>query len=631
MSGSHDDAATVQQSALAPVDEVKAGFRALKQTFDGQLRFDFDSPGQTLPAHSRTSAPAASGVPVPDALDTQPSSRSAASADVPGDDAPVRVMALHAMLYCERLYFLEEVEEIRVADANVYAGRRLHDDVVGLDDETPEKRSLTVESEAWGLTGKVDAVRRRDGVWVAYEHKRGRSRRDEDNTPQAWPSDRIQAVAYSVLIEEELGEPVPQARIRYHRDNVTVFVDIDEQARADLRRAVERAKELRRSTIRPPVTERENLCRSCSLAPVCLPEEERLPKQDLFERVPPSLFPSNRERHTLHVMAHKSRIGRSQDTLVVHTEEGKERVPIQQLDSVLIHGHAQITTQAIHLCSRHQVAIDWMTTGGRFVAGLSASPGRVQQRIRQYAALSDPAFCIELARRTVQAKVEAQLRYLLRGTRGDNDKRAAAQTHVDRMRESLKKSANADSLASLRGLEGMAAKCYFATLPGLLSDRVDTRLIPAGRTKHPPKDAFNCLLSFGYGMLHSLLHRTVLGVGLEPSFGYFHQPRSSAPPLVLDLVELFRVPLVDMPVVGSVNRGQWKFDEDFIRGGQHVWLSDSGRRKAITLFEERLEDSYQHPFTKQSLTYARIVELEVRLLEKEWTGSPGVFAQLRIR
>ena len=77
------------------------------------------------------------------------------------NEPPLRVMALHAMLYCERLFYLEEVEEIYVADANVYAGRRLHDNVVPDDDISPEKRSFQVSSEKWGLTGKADAVRRR--------------------------------------------------------------------------------------------------------------------------------------------------------------------------------------------------------------------------------------------------------------------------------------------------------------------------------------------------------------------------------------------------------------------------------------------------------------------------------------
>jgi len=81
---------------------------------------------------------------------------------------PLRVMSLHALLYCERLFYLEEIEEIRVADTAVYAGRRLHEEVVPMDDETPEHRSLELASETLGLMGKVEAVRKRDGKWIAY-------------------------------------------------------------------------------------------------------------------------------------------------------------------------------------------------------------------------------------------------------------------------------------------------------------------------------------------------------------------------------------------------------------------------------------------------------------------------------
>ena len=128
---------------------------------------------------------------------------------------PLRVMSLHALLYCERLFYLEEIEEIRVADGSVYAGRRLHDDVVPLEDETPERRSVEVASETWGLMGKVDAARKRNGGWIAYEHKRGRCRRGNAKEVLPWPSDRIQVIAYAVLLSEALaiwesrGIPVP--------------------------------------------------------------------------------------------------------------------------------------------------------------------------------------------------------------------------------------------------------------------------------------------------------------------------------------------------------------------------------------------------------------------------------------
>lgn len=479
-------------------------------------------------------------------------------------------------------------------------------------------------------------MRKRDGEWVAYEHKKGRCRRGDDKRPEAWPSDRIQAIAYAVLLAEAFGEPVRQARIRYHADNVTAFVTVDDVAREELRQAIARARELRRKTERPPVTDNENLCPRCSLNVVCLPEEERLghaiPQEEEVEEVTrPRLFPSNRERQTLHVVSHKARVGRSSETLTVTTEEETRKIPIQEIDAVVIHGYGQVTTQALQLCAHRGVAVQWMTAGGRFIAGITASPGRVQQRIRQYAALTKSDVRLELARRLVHAKVETQLRYLLRATRGDDESRPAIQISLDRIRESLRCVANVSSPESLRGLEGLAAKGYFAALPYCLIKGVAEELIPHGRSKHPPRDRFNCLLSFGYELIYTVVHRSILAVGLEPAFGFFHQPRSAAPPLVLDVMELFRTSLWEIPLIGSINRNQWNVDDDFEVRPNHIWLTESGRKKALQLFEERLTESYKHPYTGQSLAYSRMVELEVRLLEKEWSGCPGVFAQLRLR
>ncbi len=564
----------------------------------------------------------------PRAPPSAPASIDPSDALTPADEPSLRIMALHALMYCERLFYLEEVEEIRVADAAVYAGRRLHEEVAPLDDEATERRSVEVSSAAWGLYGKIDAVRRRDGAWVAYEHKRGRCRR-EDKRREAWPTDRVQAVAYAVLLEEELGQPVPQARIRYHADNVTVLVEVDDAAREELRQVVRRARELRKTTDRPPIHENENVCRRCSLNVVCLPEEERLAESS--DQEPPTLFPSDRQRQALHIVSPKAYITRSQDTLVVTTEDNKQKVPIRQIDAVLIHGHGQITAQALHACAQHGVLVAWLTAGGKFVGAAPVSVGRVQQRLRQYAGLTNPETCLRLARQLVLAKVTGQLRYLLRTTRGDADNRGACQAEINRMREVLRRVPEAPSPDVLRGLEGMGAKAYFACLPRLLRPGTPPEMIPHGRSKRPPRDRFNCLLSFGYALLESLAMRSIVAVGLEPAIGFFHRPRSAAHPLVLDVMELFRTPLVEMPILGSVNRGQWDAHDDFdVRPG-HVWLSDAGRKKAITLFESRLAESYQHPYTGQSLAYARMVELEVRLLEKEWTGCEGVFAQMRLR
>jgi CRISPR-associated protein Cas1 len=543
-------------------------------------------------------------------------------------EPPVRVMALHALAYCPRLFYLEEVEELRVADERVFAGRQLHAALEA--DEEGESVSVELTSPTLGLTGKVDCLRRRDGSHLPYEHKRGQPRRPHGQPADAWPSDRLQVIAYAVLLEEAFGQPVPEGRIRYHAAGVTVRVPIDEAARADLRDALATARRLRASLERPPIADNERLCQRCSLAPVCLPEEVRQEREP--EREPVRLFPPDRDGATLHVVSPGAQLGCGGDTLIVRPREQPEtRHPVRGIDTVLLHGFAQLTTQALRLCVEHGVAVHWLTTAGHHTASVVPTAGQVQRRIRQYRALTDEATCMRLARALAQAKVEGQHRYLLRASRADEAVRAGLEPQLTAIQQALRGIATAADRDILRGHEGGAAVAYFEALRGLLGPQVPETLRSASRNRRPPLDRFNALLSYGYGLLHTAVMRAVLASGLEPALGFFHTPRSAAYPLVLDLMELFRVPLWDLVLLGSLNRGQWDPDADFVVTRVKVWLSEAGRRKAIGLFEARLGESWKHPVLNYSLSYARTLELEARLLEKEWTGEPGLFARSRLR
>jgi CRISP-associated protein Cas1 len=550
------------------------------------------------------------------------------TAPAPISEPPLRVMSLHALAYCQRLFYLEEVEEIRVADARVYAGRELHTSLEA--DEDGERTQLELADPALGLFGKVDAVRRRDGSLVPYEHKRGRCRRG-DAGPEAWPSDRIQVIAYAALIASSTGESVAEGRIRYHADNVTVRVPYDDSARADLADAIATARRLRESTDRPPVTDNERLCVHCSLAPVCLPEEVRQAGDP--DREPLRLFPPDRDGTSVHVVTAGASVGRSGSELVVKTPDDAPTVkhPIRAVDSVLLHGYAQISTQAVNLCVDNDVAVHWLARSGYHIASLTATAGQVQRRVRQYRALADEATCLRLARALARGKIEGQHRYLLRGSRGEPEERDAMLPHLVPLRSALASLGAAGDRDTLRGLEGSAAVGYFQGLALLISPSVPESLHYTTRSRRPPVDRFNAILSYGYGLLHTAVMRAILAAGLEPSLGFFHTPRSAAYPLVLDLMELFRVPLWDMVVIGALNRGQWDPDADFEVTKAKVWLSDAGRRKAIGLFEARLDEAWKHPVLGYSLSYARTLELEARLLEKEWTGEPGLFARMRLR
>lgn len=588
------------------------------------------------------------------------------------------IHGLHALAYCERLFYLENVEHLRVADERVFAGRRLHVELERKEDEG-EVLALTLESARWGLVGKVDCIRRRDGQLIPYEHKRGRAARSSNGEAEAWWNDKLQVFAYAALIEEHSGQTITEGRIRYHADNAMVRVAIDDDAWRMLAEAVGRARELQASVVRPPVTANERLCAKCSLAPICLPEEARLgdgvttrrrngkteedrekamaplpnlPTPKSFPRKAIRLFPADDDRQALHVVTQGARIGRKGDRIEISPPldagEPSQLYPVNEVGQVVLHGFAQISTQALGFCAQHEIGVHWLTNGGRYLGSWSSGAGGVQRRIRQYKALTDPQFCLRLAHQLAEARVRSQLSFLLRASRdsasnandeGENENGSAASSTESRVvaesiatiRKLLGPMSRAKNIHSLRGYEGSVGAQYFRALPDLISDEAGEEMKPDGRTRRPPRDRANALLSFGYALLMKDVLNAILVVGLDPSLGFYHQPRSQAHPLALDLMELFRVMLVDLPVVASINRRQWDVDEDFTIAGQQVWLSNAGRKKLISIYERRKQDQWKHPVIGYSLSYARLIELEVRLLEKEWMNEGGLFARMRLR
>lgn len=538
----------------------------------------------------------------------------------------IRVSALHALAYCPRLFYLEEVEELYTQDAAVFAGRRLHAELEKQEEEDWEE--LFLESPELGLRGRVDALRTRDGQTIPYEHKRGRCHRDEQNQPQAWESDRLQILSYACLLESALGIEISEGRIRYHADNVLVHVPLDDAGRQEVQDAIHRARELRTSTLRPPVTENERLCARCSLAPVCLPEEARLSHDREWQAI--RLFPADDEREVLHILEPGTCVGRSGDQLKV-TRKGKpvEKMAIRQVSQVVLHSYSQISTQALYFCKDYEVGVHLVSGGGRYIGSFDQRQGSIQRRIRQYGALSDSTFCLTMAKQLVQCRGQSQRKFLMRGQRVNRCEELTEA--IAQMQALLKQVKYADSLPSLLGVEGKLAAIYFGVLSHLVSKDAPVLLQFNERNRRPPKDRFNALLGFGYALLLKDVMNAVLTVGLEPALGFYHQPRTQASPLALDLMEIFRVPLVDMTIVASINRGQWDVNEDFEVRGQQVWLSNGGIRKFIQLYERRKDESWKHPVLGYSLSYRRLFELEVRLLEKEWMGEGGLFAKLVVR
>jgi CRISP-associated protein Cas1 len=539
----------------------------------------------------------------------------------------IRVSALHALAYCPRLFYLEEVEELYTQDAAVFAGRRLHVELEKQEDEEWEELFLT--SEELGIRGRLDALRTRDGETIPYEHKRGRCHRDENKQPQAWESDKLQILAYACLLESALGISIKEGRIRYHADNVLIRIPLDDAGRAAVREAIEKARKLRQSTHRPPVTDNERLCARCSLSPVCLPEEARLSHDREWQ--PIRLFPEDDDRQIIHVLEPGTAVGRTGEQIKIsRRNQPVEIIPARQVGQLVLHSFSQISTQALHFCADQGIGVHFVSGGGRYLGSFDTRHGSVQRRIRQYTALSLPDTCLELARKLVACRAQGQRKFLMRG-KGKARASERLTKAIAQMKAVLKLVPQAKSLESLLGYEGNLAALYFDALPDLISSSAPREMVFDNRNRRPPKDRFNCLLGFGYALLLKDVMNAILTVGLEPALGFYHQPRSQAAPLALDLMEIFRVPLVDMIVMASINRNQWDVKADFDIRGQQVWLSETGKRKFVELYENRKQETWNHPATGYSLTYRRLIELEVRLLEKEWMGEGGLFGQLIVR
>lgn len=430
------------------------------------------------------------------------------------------------------------------------------------------------------------------------------------------------------MIESALGIPIKEGRIRYHTDNVLVHVTLDDMGRSAVQEAIQKARELKQSMYRPPVTDNERLCARCSLAPVCLPEEARLAHNREWE--PIRLFPEDDDRQIIHILEPGTSVGKTGEQIkITRRNQPVETIPARQVGQLVLHSFSQISTQALHFCGEHGIGVHFISGGGRYLGSFDTRQGSIQRRIRQYAALSSPERCLEIARKLLICRGQGQRKLLMRGTRGKIEV-PEIEKAIAQMKAILKQVPQVKSLESLLGLEGNLAKLYFSALPSLISsDSQEMHFV--NRNRRPPKDRFNCLLGFGYALLLKDVMNAILTVGLEPALGFYHQPRSQAAPLALDLMEIFRVPLVDMIVLASINRNQWDVKEDFQIRGKQVWLSEPGKRKFVELYERRKQETWKHPVTGYSLTYRRLFELEVRLLEKEWSGEGGLFGQLILR
>ncbi len=609
------------------------------------------------------------------------------------DYLPARMLNEYA--YCPRLFYLEYVDGLFAHNADTIDGVAKHsrvdakttplpaskrktakkqkadqtDDASDIEPNgSPEisereiihARSVTLSSDRYGVLAKLDLVESDGTTATPVDYKRGSPKKLEDGSLGAWDPERVQLCVQALVLREN-GFECDEGVLFFWETRQRVRIAIDNELIELTESVIIGARDLRQSTVAPPPLIDSPKCPRCSLVGICLPDEtsycQHSQSSDAF--VQPLLFDigairmasrqlnsstpinpvrqmvsSRDERKPLYLNTQGLSLGKSGDVLQAK-EKGKliQEFRMNDVSQVNVMGSIQVTTQAIQSLLQAEVPLVYFSYGGWF-HGMTQGVGlkNIMWRREQFRCADRPEFCLRLARKLVSAKIQNQRTLLMRN-------HIEPPTAALQFIKTLKwESERAESLPSLLGIEGLAARIYFQHFDGMIKTDRDPvghskqaqdinngtgdkwlQFNFDGRNRRPPRDPINALLSLGYSLLSKDLTIICAGVGLDPYLGYYHQPRFGRPSLALDLMEPFRPLVVDSTVITAINNRMVTPDH-FLSAGEAVALTAEGRKAFFRAYEQRMDQLITHPLFDYRVSYRRILEIQTRLLARCLTG-----------
>lgn len=329
-------------------------------------------------------------------------------------------------------------------------------------------------------------------------------------------------------------------------------------------------------------------------------------------------------QNTLYVLTPDAYAHLENDTVRIDVEREKRlQVPLHHLGGIVCFGNVLVSPALMHRLADDGKSLVLLDAHGRFKARLEGPvSGNILLRLAQHHRTGDGAFALEFTRAIVAGKLKNSRNLLLRAAREAADAGEQAQLNraADNLAASLRAAANAADLDVLRGVEGEAARAYFAALNLVVKPQVREHFALNGRTRRPPLDRFNALLSFLYSLSMNDCRSALEAVGLDPQLGFLHAVRPGRAALALDLQEEFRAILADRLALTLINRSQLgprDFDE---REGGAVMLNDSGRRTVITAWQERKQEEITHPLLGIKVPIGIVPFVQARLMARALRG-----------
>ena len=511
--------------------------------------------------------------------------------------------------YCPRLFYLEWVQSQFEDNQDTAEGTYNHRVVdksrgrIGNPtDENPviEASSVLISSEHLGLIAKADIIEGTDGSIIPIEFKRGQPA----HGPQ-WTPELAQLCAIGLILRDQ-GYNCSKGVLYFAKTRRRVTVTFDDHLLSKIETMIQAMRELAISQHIPPPLVDSPKCAHCSLVGICLPDETNLHTRR-SDKQPRRLTPRDSAARPLYVSEQGAKIGiRGGRVRVTRHNQEIQQVRAIDVSQINVTGNVQMSSQLMRAMFSKEIPIMWFSYGGWFQGIAHGLPSKhVELRRRQVGIAAQAG--LPVARRLVEGKIRNCRTFLRRNSRTD------VSTVLHQLKNLADQAMEVESVESLLGIEGTAARLYFGRFAGMLrNDKLGTFDVN-GRNRRPPRDAVNCLLSYAYSLLVKDLTATTHGVGFDPYLGLYHRPRFGRPALALDLAEEFRPLIADSVVVNVINNGEIR-PTGFIVRAQGVSLTPQARRSFLSAYERRLDHEIIHPTYKYRITYRRVLEVQARML-----------------
>lgn len=338
--------------------------------------------------------------------------------------------------------------------------------------------------------------------------------------------------------------------------------------------------------------------------------------------------------NTLYVTTPESYIHLDNETLRVEVEkETRLRVPLHHLSVVVCFGHVMVSLPLMHKLADSGISLVLLDTHGRFKARLEGPvSGNVLLRQAQHRLAGNPVFALSVARNCIAGKLRNCRQVLLRGareTKMPEDAAILTRGAAD-LAAALRALPGAGDADTLRGIEGEAARQYFAALNSLIRASARESFHMDGRSRRPPRDRINALLSFVYSLLMNDCRSALEACGLDPQIGFLHVVRPGRAALALDLMEEFRA-FADRLVLSLINRSQIGADDFVEREGGAVLLEGDARKTVLATYQERKQESLSHPLLNETVPFGLLPHLQARLLARTLRGDTAEYLPYLVR